>query len=383
MSDLHLTCQKSLFDLEDGVTYLNCAYMSPLLRSTMDAGVAGLRQKARPYHLQVDDFFQPLEKLKSLFAELIGCPNSQQIALQPSASYGLSTVCKNLRIKKGGNMVLPGGQFPSNVYPFRELAKKKDLEIRTIEPPSNFAHRGCIWNQMILDAVDENTICVAISQCHWADGTLFNLEAIRQKTRECKAALIVDGTQSVGAMPFDVKVIQPDALICAAYKFLLGPYASALAYFSPEFDRGEPLEYNWFNRRDSHQFQHLVNYQDEYRPGAYRYNMGEAAHFIAVPMLISAIEQLLVWTPHAIQEYCRSLVEPFLKTAEKKGYQFENEYRGHHLIGLYLPPEKDVDLLKERLASNRVFVSYRGDAIRVSPHVYNDTVDLETLELFL
>ena len=62
---------------------------------------------------------------------------------------------------------------------------------------------------------------------HWADGTIFDLEKIRKKTKEVGALLIVDGTQSVGAMPFDVNKIKPDALVCAAYKWLMGPYGSA------------------------------------------------------------------------------------------------------------------------------------------------------------
>ncbi|NBC06158.1 MAG: aminotransferase class V-fold PLP-dependent enzyme, partial [Bacteroidetes bacterium] len=86
------------------------------------------------------------------------------------------------------------------------------------------------WNEAILDAIDERTALVSLAHVHWADGTLFDLPAIRQRATEAGALLVIDGTQSVGALPFDIQEIQPDALICAAYKWLMGPYTTGLAY---------------------------------------------------------------------------------------------------------------------------------------------------------
>ena len=77
---------------------------------------------------------------------------------------------------------------------------------------------------------------------HWADGTLFDLIAIRKKADKVGAKLIIDGTQSVGALPFSVKEIQPDALIVGGYKWLLGPYSIGMAYYADTFNNGEPLE---------------------------------------------------------------------------------------------------------------------------------------------
>ena len=66
-----LTCQKDLFSLEDDFHYINCAYMSPLMRSVEEAGFAGVRKKARPYRLTIPDFFGDVEILRGLFAQLI------------------------------------------------------------------------------------------------------------------------------------------------------------------------------------------------------------------------------------------------------------------------------------------------------------------------
>jgi selenocysteine lyase/cysteine desulfurase len=109
----------------------------------------------------------------------------------------------------------------------------------------DLTQRGSVWNEKILSAIDNNTRAVALGNVHWADGTLFQLEEIRKRTRDVGALLIVDGTQSVGVMPFDVKKIQPDALVCAGYKWLLGPYSIGLAYYSEYFDEGTPIEESW------------------------------------------------------------------------------------------------------------------------------------------
>ena len=130
---------------------------------------------------------------------------------------------------------------------------------------------------------------------HWADGTIFDLEKIRKKTKEVGALLIIDGTQSVGAMPFDVNKIKPDALVCAAYKWLMGPYGSAFCYYGEAFDNGFPIEESWINRKNSEDFSQLINYQEDYSEGARRYNVGQQSNFINVAMLTAAINQLNSW----------------------------------------------------------------------------------------
>ena len=116
------------------------------------------------------------------------------------------------------------------------------------------------------------------------DGTLFDLKSIREKTNEHHALLIIDGTQSVGAFPFSIEETQPDALICATYKWLLGPYSLGFAYFGSYFDNGSPIEESWLNRKNSEDFSELTNYNDDYKDGANRYCMGESANFTSVPM---------------------------------------------------------------------------------------------------
>ena len=184
----------------------------------------------------------------------------------------------------------------------------------------------------------------------------------------------------MGALPFDVREIQPDALVCAGYKWLLGPYAMGAAYFGPRYDAGDPIEENWITRRGSDDFQRLVDYQDEYAPGAIRYDVGERSNFILLPMFIAALKLILDWTPERIQEYCRRLVSQPLERARDLGFLVEeDEWRASHLFGLRMPPALDVKRLQAALQNRKVFVSLRGSALRVSPNVYNDEADLAAL----
>ena len=221
---------------------------------------------------------------------------------------------------------------------------------------------------------------VAVPQVHWTDGTLFDLVEVGRRCRDVGAAFVVDATQSVGAMPFDVEAVQPDVLICAAYKWLLGPYSVSLAYFGPRFDDGVPLEETWIARDKSEDFQHLVDYQDTYQPGAVRYDMAERSNFFLLPIAAASLELLLEWTSERIQAYCAELMREMLVEVGELGYSFEHErWRGSHLFGLRMPEGVDLASLKQALADRNVSASLRGTALRLAPNVYNDREDVDEL----
>ncbi len=375
-----LSCQKHLFSLPEDLIYLNCAYMSPLLRSVEDAGIRGLREKRNPSRVTPDDFFTPLQQVRDSFAQLVDAPEAERICLIPSASYGMGIVARNLPIKKGDSIICAGEQFPSNVYPWLSLQEQQGIKVHCVPPPDVAEHYGRTWNQRILEAITPETRMVAIGHIHWADGTRFDLKALRERTREVDALLVIDGTQSVGALPFSVREIQPDALIVAGYKTLMGPYSIGCAYLGPVFEQGIPLEENWKNRKNSHVFSQLVNYQPEYQPGSMRFDVGESSNFILVPMLLEALKQLNQWQPTRVQAYCQQINEKPLQELQSLGWKVQaSSERAENLFGIRPPKGLDLNQLKEELAAAHIFVSVRGTAIRVSPHVYNTVEDLYKL----
>ena len=374
-----LACQRAAFSLPDGIHYLNCAYMSPLPRVSEEAGIRGIGRKRAPSTIQASDFFTGCDEIRRRFASLVHVEDPGRIAVIPSASYGLAVAARNLAVERGQNIVLLHQQFPGNVYVWRRTVLDCGAEIRTVAPPDSET-RGAAWNERIIESIDESTAIVTLPQVHWTDGTVFDLVAIGRRAREVGAALVIDGTQSVGVMPFDTREIQPDALVVAAYKWLLGPYSTAVAYFGPRFDDGIPLEETWLGREGSEDFQALVDYQGEYQPGAVRYDMGERANFVLLPMLQASLDLLIQWTPCAVQDYCRKLASPLIEASVSLGFAVEqDEWRADHLFGLRMPADLELNALKGQLESRKIFVSLRGSALRVSPHVYNDEDDVGAL----
>ena len=118
-----ITCQRSLFSIPNDIVYLNTAYMSPLMNSVIDAINYGARLKASPWDLKINDFFDNSESARTLFAKLVNV-SSKNIALVPSASYGLETAAKNLKVGSGKSVVMLENQFPSHVYPWQRLVNE-------------------------------------------------------------------------------------------------------------------------------------------------------------------------------------------------------------------------------------------------------------------
>lgn len=375
-----MNCKKSEFQLDPSVTYLNCSFMAPQLNSVEEVGIQGIRYKRNPHQITIEHFFNETENLRNEYAKLIGAKNPKRIVVVPSVSYGMANVAKNLHLEQGDQLIVVGEQFPSNVYPWRRVASDSGAEIVTVPAPDVNMERGKIWNERILDATSPKTKMVAIGSLHWADGTLFNLKEIRKRTREIGAWLVIDGTQSVGALPFSIEEIQPDALICAGYKWLLGPYSMGLAYYGPALDDGVPVEENWINRYESENFAGLVNYNDQYQPYALRYEVGEHSNFILIPMQLAAIKQLNSWGIENIQAYCDELISDIVAPIRERGYGIEDEeFRGSHLLGIRLRSDHNLQGIQARMKEENILVSFRGRSIRVSPNVYNTKEDLAHL----
>ncbi|KGL63066.1 aminotransferase class V-fold PLP-dependent enzyme [Polaribacter sp. Hel1_85] len=369
---MKITNQKHLFSIPEEITYLNIASQSPSFKAVEQAGIDGVLEKSHPYKITGDSYFEPVKEVKKLFAELINVDNYNRIANIPSASYGLATAANNITLKKGDEILLVDEQFPSNYYVWEKLAKKFDAKITIVSMPLEKLNRGKKWNEAILNSISDKTAVVTIGNIHWANGTLFDLKAVSKKAKQENALLIIDGSQSVGAFPFSVKEIQPDALICAGYKWLFGPYGCGYGYFGEYFDNGTPLEENWSNRLNSENMSNLTSYESKYKPLANRYSTGEHASFIYIKMQIEALKQVLIWTPNAIQEYCKEITSDAVKTLKQNGCFIEDDnFRTHHLFGVELPEKLDIEKLKLKLNQESIFISFRGNYIRLSCHLYN------------
>ena len=382
---LPLRCQRDLFSLPDGHCYLNSAFMGPLPRLVEQAGVAALTARASPIGLTPKDFFEPAERTRSLCARLVNA-KPERVAFVPTAAYAMAIVAKNLYPRSGQNVVMLGEMFPSNVYAWRNW-RGQNVEMRTVLAPaapwssqSIGASRAALWNREVVGAIDSDTVLVAVEPAHWTDGTLFELDRIGRRCREVGAAFVIDATQTVGAMPFDVQRVQPDALVVHSYKSMLSNYGLGFAVFSDRFLEGSPLDESWLMRSGSENFARLVDYEDDYAPGMRRFDTSLRANPTLIAMLEAACRLLIDWQPGRVRDYLLQIERRSVERMRSLGFEVADEAeRCANLFGVKMPDDMDPEACRLHLARQQIHVAVRGNAVRVSPHVYNDEHDLERL----
>ena len=372
-----LTCQRHLFSLPEDLHYLNCASRAPLLKSAEALGRDGLEWQRAPGTLAPGEYHGFGETLRARFGKLVNAP-ADSVAVVPAASYGVAIAAHNLALAAGANIVLPDGEFPSDVYAWMAKCAETGAELRLVPPPDTPGDPGG-WNTRLLEAIDTDTAAVNVSTVHWASGFRFDVAAMVARAREVGALVILDGTQSIGAEPFDFQALAPDLLVCSGYKWLLGPYQTGLAVFGERLIGAAPLENHWAARAGSEDMSD-TGYSAQYRHGARRFDGGQHANPITLPMLSEGIRQLLEWGVAAVGRYCAGLRGPLAALLESGQVSAvpESERCGH-ITGLKPRDEAAIPALMKTLAGRNIRVSRRGAYIRVSPHVYNTVDDMAAL----
>src|SRR5262249_20792819 len=183
----------------------------------------------------------------------------------------------------------------------------------------------------------ERVRIVAVPNVHWTNGASLDLVAIAKAARRVGAALVLDASQSLGAMPLDIAAVQPDFVVAVGYKWLLGPFGLGYLYVAERHQGGELLEENWVNRAGSEDFAALVDYQDAYRPGARRFDVGQRTNFALVPMAIAAIEQLRAWTVPTVATSLKAVTDDIAHRADQLGLTATpRDQRAPHMLGIDL-----------------------------------------------
>ena len=362
--------QRHLFDIPQDVAYLNMATMGPLPLAAAEAGQRGLARKLQPWNIPDTDFFEDTRCLRPFLAQLIGADEAG-IAFVPSVSYGLATAARNIALAKRQKILLLEDQFPSNVYTWRERARETGAVIETVGAAGNTS-----LSDALLQAITPETGLVACAQVRWTDGARIDLAAIGSRCREVGAALVLDLTQSCGAMTFDVRDAQPDFAVVAGYKWLLGPYALGFLYAAPHRRDGTPLEQNWINREGASDFSRLIDYRDQFAPGAERYDMGERSNFALLPAFHESIRQILDWGVERIEATLAHRNRALAADLEALGLPAMAEAeRGPHYLGALLPETAPADLTA-RLKAEKIYVSKRGNRLRITPHLFTSDEDV-------
>jgi len=368
-----LTDLRHLFEVDDEVAYLNAPSMSPLLRSVQVAGEQALARRARPWTIRAPDWFSEVERLRGLAAGLLGT-DADHVALVPSSSYGMAVAARNLRAGPRQRVVVLDHEFPSSFHTWRAFTRRTGAELVRVDRTA-----GQSWTDAAVAAIDERTAIVVAPNVHWTNGALVDLPAMASRARAVDAALVIDASQSFGIMPLDLARVRPDFLVSVGYKWQLGPVGLSYLYVDERHHDGVPLEENWALRAGADDFASLVDYQDEYMPGARRFDMGQRPSFGLVPMAVAALQQLQAWGIPAVGTAVAAISERIVAGLGDLGLTVPPpEARGPHILGVDLPPGT-AERVAAALHADRVVVSVRGASLRIGPYLHTGDADVERL----
>ncbi len=366
-----LSPQRDLFDIPRQVCYLNASYMTPLTKAQVSAGQGALDLSARPWDIGAEAFFDETERTRALAATVMGV-TADDVAFVPAASYGIATAAKNLPFRAGQAILVLEEQFPSNVYEWQALASRVGGEIITVATPVDDN-----WTAAVLDALERfghRIAIAALPNVYWSSGAVLDLVAISQKCRDVGAALVLDLSQSLGAVPTDLAAIDPDFAVAAGYKWLFAPYGLSVLYVAPRWQHGSGLEQHWTSRKNSEDFRGLVTYQNEFQPGARRFDMGERSQLVLMPVFAEGLQQLARWGVTNIAESLAALNARLAAMVESTGFEcVAAEHRAPHILGVKVGDRAGG--IGTALKRYGVSASFRGDMLRLSPHLWVDEED--------
>ena len=366
-----ISCQRNLFNIPDEIVYLNTAYISPLSFKVEKAINKGCKLETEPWKIDPEfHFFHQIKETKIIFSNLFNI-SYKNVSLIPSASYGISTAANNIKLTKTKNKILIlKDQFPSNVYPWMELSKKQEGVLEIIDDLNETT-----LTEEIINKISEEVAVVAIPNIRWTDGYIIDLKKVSDACKKFDVNLILDLTQSAGAMQIDLKEINPEFAIIANYKWMLGPYSTGFLYISDKFIDGVPLEETWIGRKNSQDFSKLTDYQSLYNSDSIRFDMGQRANFSLLPGVKAALEQLHDWSIRKIENtlYQNNLI--ICKGLSELGFEILSEKnRAPHFISARLPGY-DGNLFINILKKNKIFISERSGFLRITPHLWNNEED--------
>ena len=273
------------FDFDD-VAYFNCAYMGPMPRVAAAAAAAAIEQKGRPDRVVDQMFFDAPDAYRQQVARLIGC-DAIDVAVADSTTHGVMLVVNGLDWDDGDEVVVLRGAFPSNYFPWRSL-EQRGVVVREVDPASE---RPIV--ELLEAVVTARTRVVSVSFVTYSLGRRLDVGEIGRWCSSRGIVFVIDGSQGIGGLPFDLDETPCDLLACSGYKWLLGPYGLGFTYVNPEF--GERLalgNINWFSIVGASDFSRLGECELEMVPGAIRFDINETANFINVAAGTAALEYI-------------------------------------------------------------------------------------------
>ena len=364
---------RSLFSHTGSVVYLNHAAVSPPPARTIAAVAAQMKDVAEHGSLHYRDWVATRERARSLAAGMIGA-RPEQVAFMRNTSDALSTIANGLRWRAGENVVTFRGEFPSNVYPWLRLRDAFGVEVRFCEERD-----GRIDLAEMTGLIDERTRVVAVSQVQYGSGFRADLERLGRAARSHDALLVVDVIQGMGALPLNVEAELIDAAAAACHKWLLTPEGVGLLYLSERArERIQPTLVGWTSVPEPEDY---GNFEQEWARGALAWETGTAPTAL-IHGLEASLSLLLETGIERIAAHLRDLTDDLCERLTGRGYELVSSRLSQEksqIVCVRHGGEWSAGALYHHLKKQGIVAAPRGNRLRISPHLYNTTADLEAL----
>ncbi|NOT10933.1 MAG: aminotransferase class V-fold PLP-dependent enzyme [Methylococcaceae bacterium] len=359
------------FPLTEDLIYLNHAAVAPWPKRTSAAVIQFAEQNTRYGSHFYPDWLKKETELRQQLQVLLNATSLNDVALVKNTSEALSFVAYGLDWRSGDNIVSSSEEFPSNRLPWQSLAKFgvefRQTDLNTGESPE----------QALFSRVDSNTRLLTISSIQFATGLRMDLDKIGAFCKRHDILFCIDAIQSLGAVQFDVQACQADFVMADGHKWLFGPEGLGVFYATPSArDQLSLTQYGWHMMKDTHNYE---NRPWEVHPTARRFECG-SPNMLGIHALSASLSLLLETGMDVIE----SLVienSNYLVEAIKKNDQLVllSRQRDHLKSGIvtFRHQHRSNALLYNDLQANGVVCAIRGDGIRLSPHFYNTTEEIQ------
>lgn len=359
---------RALFPVTEQCVHLNHAGVSPVSLRVRDAVIHFLEQALRIDDTRYRSWEQRSETVRMLCARLVGA-QPEEVAFVKNTSEALSLVAAGLGLKPGDNVLVVDKEYPSNIYPWFGL-RRAGVETRFVP-----RRQGLVSPDDVIAAADQRTQVLAVSFVDWLTGARNDLATLSQLCHERGWLFCVDGIQGVGALPLDVGTLNIDCLAVGGHKWLLAPEGCGLLYVSSRVsDQIHSVLHGWKSVVDPETF---LPYHFEPRRDALKFEPGSPPH-IGIHALGAAVELLLEVGVAEIWQRIRSLTDRLAEGLQRLGAEIVSPWHAHQRSGIIvfrLGPSP-VQLV-ERLNNRGFIVRVRDGGIRVAPHFYNNSEDID------
>ena len=364
------------YPIEDA-TYLNFAAHAAIPRVALNAVQASVAAKRRPHIVDDQSFFSVARSLRQTLATLIGA-SQDDIALTSGAGAGLAMIAYALKWSAGDEVIIAGGEFPAHYATWKPMEAREGIKVQITHPQGQFMQAGDL-----IAAMTPRTRVISVSHVRFDDGSILDASSLAAACKRNRTLLVLDVSQSCGAIPMDVRSLGADFIVCAGYKYLLSPWGTGFLWSKPEnVDLLRPGPYNWLSQ-DVESFARL-NYVDP-RPARTlsRWDAAEASSIYNFNLTVmeASARFVLNATPALIHDHNQSLINYFFERLPD-GYRLASPRLASHrgVFGcIEVGSRSNTESLYQLLRDEQFVVALREGKIRVAPHLLNSTQDMDRL----